>query len=728
MVSCIYFTDPAIRAVFKESIESIKRRYVYNYYCIQFLPSNDSTIDFNSQYPKLLKITPTPEHYDHTANFIKETRNRYLNQSSGEVEEPIREFRSDTQSPLSITRSLDEPDSSAAFQRKTISPAIKPELPTIRLNQVHGRPVEEVSPHYSIISVTSKNGNTFLPNESTVDLKKSPRHIDDPEHQKKTVNCLPRKSKVKTMPMRRVLDSSVLGNKVDPKGSQTEPHDRASFSKHNETVKTLVPFRWPACAKVIHWTLTKIFRVKTIEIRESDEDNLREYQCGINGKQGEPSRIFRDFTDDSDPGSPPMPARNDSVSFHPDIDLKNTGTSSKAAAFYTHKRFSSLTFDDTSGDEDAASNSVTTTRKDRLTSASSLYNIKQAHSSSIGEKESAHPLRRVSSINIGSLQRARARKLSISTFPFNRQVVERDAEPSSPTTKFVSSIGLTKMLSRGRSMSFSWSKLTSTKGKAGPCPDTSTSALDQTSTVDSEVNNNKEVVEMTELPAESSSKMIGEPIDKDIYNDDLDNLTTDKPGSSRSRSPIPQEIAATLTPSSPAIASTPSPSPSRTEYPMQLSPRPRTQYKKPAVIGHQQRSRQGSATVINAPHFLCRTVKRISKKKKRSSVISTEDTTHMSELVHGASGSPQGPQLPIQSSFYVGEEPEEEMLTIQEQSVPVDNEQEGLSHGHTTISFISNWQDAESVENNRIIGISEAWDLDEQLRKQLEFAEQVSHI
>jgi hypothetical protein len=750
MVSCIYFTDPAIGAVFRESIESVKQKYVYNYYSVQFLPSNDTTIDLNAQYPILLKITPTSEHYDHTAEFVKEARNRYFGQSPGEAEESVRDLRSNTQSPVSMTRfglrSLDETDGSAPFQFNTASPIFKKELPTMRLNKIHGRPVNSVSPppekQYSIISVTSKNGNAFLPNESAIDLKELPKYVDELEHQKLTTAiCLSGRKKIVTIPMRRVHESSVLEKKANLKNTFKNPQLRGSvsFPKHNTTVEILVPFKWPVSAKVIHWILIKIFRVKTIDIRESDEDNLSECQYGIQMKQGEPSRVFRDFTDGSDPGTPCMPARNDSISFHPDVELRNTGASSRTTAPYMQKCPSSMSLDDASCDEDIGSkhSAITANKRQRLTSASSMCSIKRPNSSFIGERMPIHPLRRVSSINVASLQRERARKLSISAPFFHKQDTEGSIDRSLPTIKFVSSMGLSKMLNRGRSMSFSWNRLTNVKGKAGPSPETSTHALGQTVPMAVEAKNDNEATEMGELPSApaetSSSKMIGEPIDKDIYNVDLDNLVTDdnKPSSSHSKSPVsPETATTTLSPPSPAMISTPVSS--QIDYPISLSPRPRSQYKKPALIGKQQHSRQITTVATDVPHLLSRTVKRISKRKKRASLLSIEDNTHLSEFFHGSTSGSQSPttqsKSPTHSSSYFSEEPEELMLTIRGQPTTIDTEQTGLSHGHTTINFISNWEDAENVESNRIIGISEPWDLDEQLRKQYEFAEQVQRL
>lgn len=699
MVSCIYFTDPAIGAVFKESIESIKQKYIYNYYSVQFIPSEDFTIDLNSQYPRLLKITLTPTHYTETTDFFKQMHNKYLAQSPGQVEVSVRDLKRDIQSHGSTTQSGFRRDSTT-FQLKTTGLKTKPALPTIILNNVHGRPVEEISLaygiRYNIISVTSKNGNIFMPNELTVDS----RHADnynsiDPEHQtNKTVICS-LKSKMVTIPMYRVHNSSIFGSKVGANASQCR--GRSSFSKSTETIETLVPFAWPICTKAIHWILIKIFRVKIIEIRELDEDNFSECQYGDNVYQS--SNVFHDFTDSSDPSITRIPPRCDSAEFLPDVDFQNTSNYPEGISTHIPKQ-SSLPSDDANSDEDVVSrhSSITPSKDHASTFMTSEDSINHYCDSSTGEKTPRYPLKRVSSINVASIQRDRTKQSSNLASPLHRRVAQREMDRSSPTNRFPPSMSLARMLNRGRSVSFSWTKLTSANGKtASSASETPTSTLSLSQTAELESSSDNRTTEKTDLTS-SVSNIIYE--DTCNYNQNVptkDSTTSSASNnSSGNESAGPQELFVTLAPPPPAIISSSSSPPN---YLKALSPRPRSQYKRPSSSEQTQSSRQCSSTVLDS----------------FTTLFPTEDNKHLSKLSHNSGRSQIHDLYPVQRISYASNEG------------PGD-EQAGLSQGHTSINFVSNWQDTENVETNRTIDISEPWDLDEQLRNQLQFAEIISRL
>ncbi|KAG1116584.1 hypothetical protein G6F42_013657 [Rhizopus arrhizus] len=57
------------------------------------------------------------------------------------------------------------------------------------------------------------------------------------------------------------------------------------------------------------------------------------------------------------------------------------------------------------------------------------------------------------------------------------------------------------------------------------------------------------------------------------------------------------------------------------------------------------------------------------------------------------------------------------------------DQQEGFAQGYTTIEFISNWQESNINDDlSRIIGISEPWDLRQQLKQQFELADEIAHM
>lgn len=697
MISCIYFTDPAIRAVLKESIDKIKHRYVYDYFVIKYQPGTDSAVHADAQYPKILKIVHVTDKMDRTPEYVQQVQDRYFSPDFEITEE---------NSALHAERSMLGPLDHRTIdptQFQSIPPTHKPEIPTITIEILHHKSDWETSHnngHYSVLNATSVNGNTYIPNEEIVDTS------NDTECSSKCIKSM----KFQTIPMHRVDNTFDVGINMNRKNQYSHPH---RYLKHTEKVETLVPYKYPRAARMIHWILVSIFRVKLIQDHHDSDDDYSDDDIVINPgtRQGGPSGMFRDFTDSSDVGSSKLPRRNDSISFHPEVELKGIPPLSKISSLYTQRDIGSISFEDIDRSQPEGSTII---RKRSMPEVLSRGSSSQ-YAKSVGEdKLSVLPVRRASSINIATLQRNRVNKKPMDTPSTTSSPADKELQRTALPSKLTSSIGLSKVLNRGRSMSFSWTRLTHAKGKnnmSGSPLNLEPLTAKSTDSVSSvgENSNNAAFTEMNSL-GNARSRTIGELSQADH--------------SSMTEVDVDRNID--------------TPEPVLSFYPQELSPRPRSQYKKATLPLNVVQTKQESAISSTAePHSISKVANKLNKNKQqqRKSIISNnEQSLYLNELFYGIAPTFQNrvdlddikkrDSMQSELSRFESDKKSPDEKRISDLSM---DEQEGFSQGYTTIDFISNWQE-NNDESNRITGFSEPWDLRQQLKQQYELADEIAHM
>ncbi|KAL0140007.1 hypothetical protein V8B55DRAFT_1503343 [Mucor lusitanicus] len=701
MISCIYFTDPAIRAVVKESIHKLKQRYVYDYFSIKYEPGTDPSVQAASHYPKILKIVPVTDDIDRTPEYVQEVRNRYFSQDL--------EIQGGGGTERSMLDPLDH-HTIDPTQFQSRPPSHKPDVPTITIQTAHHASDWENSPQerrYSVLNATSIHGHTYTPNEAVAAAADTKRR--------------PSAARAKTIPMHRVDNTVDVGVNMSRKNHHYSPHQHR-YLKHTERVETLVPYKFPVMARMVHWLLIHVFRVKAEPPHRHDsDDDDSDDDDSDNGdffarpgrRPDGPSRTFRDYTDGSDPESPKLMRRNDSISFHPDVELK-----SAASLLYSQQRDVGSTSSVQFPPEGSTTATITTTgRMARKRSMPEIFFLRRGSDSRYarGLKEGGtspeFPLRRVSSINVATLQRNRVNKkpvksASIQTSP---PLESRDSAPSSNKP----SIGLSKMLNRGRSMSFSWTRLTNAKGKYA-LPGSPLNLEQPLSQTDSASNPSGQNVPSSS-DAASSGHTRSKTISDVVHPADHISMMDMQVGHHSINIPAEPELS---------------------YYPKELSPRPRSQYKKPPTISKSllQERRESAATVAAG---MSKAANRLSKRKqqnRRSSVISDrEQSFYLHELFYGYQQVLDLEDLTLKHNSMQSElsrfESDKKSPDIKRISDLSMDQQEGFAQGHTSIEFISNWQESNiNDDSHRIMGISEPWDLRQQLKQQFELADEIAHM
>lgn len=536
MVSCVYFTDPAIGAVFRESKEAIKKKYVYDYYCVKYKPGTDPSIQPKSQYPQVVRVVPNTEN-NNSNIFINQMRPTFIEEENdGDDLEANPAAMSTTGGdtfidPLDVSY-IHSHMSSTPQQQGSVSPLTthKPGVPTMEVHKTHPRsrrPSEATTTaglggqsssaatssskqydrrRYSVISVTSTNGKVFLPNDVIMD-NATERRTGFMDIFKES------RHHVTTIPMRRVSRDDLKKYPNAAANVIMQHHPHGGFTQHADVVETLVPFQWPKMAKFIHWTLVSIFKVRPVGRSDSDAQDLLndELVCKFKGKYcseksggtGQPTRVFRDYTDSSEPGTPPLlPIIATSPSSAGSIQspiLTGTRDPSSAVSFKDVSNESS----DVRLSKQVASTELLSASQSSLLKVSPLL-IPKPRARSIGADSSYYPtsplalsmtsatssagghsgpthtspyspgsagnkkslMRRVSTINVASLQRGHVKELTGT--PPVRPIGYLERRPSSSTSsssnKLVNTLGLAKMWPRKGSIQFNWGKFGSSRG------------------------------------------------------------------------------------------------------------------------------------------------------------------------------------------------------------------------------------------------------------------------
>lgn len=453
MVGCIYFTDPAINAAFKEFADIIKTKYVYDYFDVEYQPGNSTDINSGVQNLKSVEIAPL---FRGSINYIPPPTIAKLEETSNQ-ETPANETVDITEKPITISKSATSRLPNDNSQTTTANPSAyntlnsQPVMPTMQIQSQDAIVNTSVSKRrYSVVKALSTNGNIFSFDETAETSNNNNRHGQ-------TLPSFYKKDKASIIPMRRL--SSIPTETMD-----------ISFNFHTKTSRNtqkLIPFKFPMFAKFMHWVLIHIFRVKPVEVRE-DADF-----------QQEPIDSFRNFTEENS-----GPSTN-SPDGQPDVSRENLKRSS---------------YFDSSDDLNAKRKLELSTLKYDHSSQANL------ESRSINESRMKAlpviPLRRASSINVATLQRQRFKnRIDLS----NSSSAEESISENSSRSVATSAYGkppriLTRML--GRRLSTNWNKFTKGKQNIDASSITSELAhLRKIENLDTPVN---QVVR--DPPSESSSK------------------------------------------------------------------------------------------------------------------------------------------------------------------------------------------------------------------------------
>lgn len=636
MVSCIYFTDPAIGAVLQDFKDSLKKKYVFDYYSVKFQPGKDPTIQAKSQYPRLISVVPLSG--THTPDESYRVRSMYF--STGQT--------STNAGEIYINNPLEMSHLHPHLGHVPIK--YKPEIPTMEVHKAREEH-NHSDRRYSVVSVTSVAGKVFLPNEIL-------------QHKTTTnkFNCF-QNSNISTIPMRRVCD--VKKTPLDAR------RHRRAYSKNAGTVEMLVPYKFPKTAKCLHWVLVSIFRVKPIATDETQEEPAAN------------PRVFYDYTDSSHPGSPVRPEF-----VHP-AQVIDTDEPSGSATPITLSR-----------------------TKTRRTGSDNSLNLERSGAAEDDGYLKEHPIRKVSSINVASLYRSKFKKKNVTliTPDVAGEGEGASSVTSSNNSKFASSLRLSKILGRGRSMSFSRSRITRPAKKStlsSPITSLVTTALPTTTDIE------MSKMDTTEETGEASSSQVGKSV--------------------------------ILAP-----------------FSGELSPRPAIRYRKRIL------KRRGTPVPRSAPIRQPRTLSQIERDRARRISAFTDNDNYLFSLTLLFDGErneydveddqdeayPTADDIlqPLTVTFTPTEEarlssigksleptiePPMESVSQEPKRVkrprrsiePIQDAHEGFVEGSTIVDYISNWPEgSESGEDTRVTVYSEPWDIEEQYKKQLEFKKDISYI
>ncbi|KAI8889478.1 hypothetical protein K501DRAFT_316011 [Backusella circina FSU 941] len=251
MVTCVYLSDPAILNFIREIKYQIKKKYMYDYFSVRYQPGFNPDSTPSREYPHILKLVPLKE--DVSESYKSAIRSSLIN------EEASINFIYHPNIELKQIRGI----SAADYNR----------------NSTHQQ-------RYSIMTITSKTGGVYLPNEvyDFDSLTTSRSHF---------------------IPMRLTLDRKKV--QMMPAKSlvlnQPESSTRGARAQHTEMIETLVVYEHPCLAKFIHWVLASIFRVKPLMGDEEGEEYNKRKKHEKNPAIATtiPKRVFRDFTNSSNP-------------------------------------------------------------------------------------------------------------------------------------------------------------------------------------------------------------------------------------------------------------------------------------------------------------------------------------------------------------------------------------------------------------------------------------------
>lgn len=674
MVSCIYYTDPALIAVFKEGLENLKKRYVYDYFSVRYQPSADPTVKTKRQYPERVKIIevsnintssplgisfgfdPAISHEENVGPSNLLTTSESISTSNGtsrisphynsstnfppHMKDPRRpsvSFKVDVPS-VEVCKPLD-----GSFKDKTLTPQRR----------------------FSVLSVTSVHGKTYVPNEK-IDNTKRPR-MDS--HRTSD------RSKIQTIPMHCISDDRNTDNERRAIITNSQTYS------DNGSIMTIVPYQYPCGAQFLHWVLVTVFRVSPSKRRNSNEE-----------EDAPAARVFRDFTDNSNPTSPQI-----SSAF-----TVNTPTILPA----------SLKLSD--ADQKLISGSSTQKHAKNISGGSNSPPPRAFNSDLIRDGEDdcddsykEFPMRKASTINLGSMYR---NKESASHLPPKEGSVGKHSRSTSSTS--FSAFGLAKIFNRDKAISNS----------LGMVPRISKKILAPTSPRSSGITSASKdnSILMKNTANDGNTNQVRQVEDTRRHTFTSDNRATaivEKPES------IHSNVSITC------------------PFPAELSPRPIT--KKPdtnlndTLINLKHRSICSSTTKRSDPDSVSHVYQRLSifGENPVSFKTSNEELPNISRNISSSSitqtnlakeADLKEKRISMGSEISTLDDYEKRLSLV---SVPeVTGDHDGLSQGFTTINFISNWQDHDSDDSTRIMVHSEVWNIEKQFRAQIALAEAMEHV
>ncbi|KAG1298717.1 hypothetical protein G6F62_001340 [Rhizopus arrhizus] len=376
MVACIYFTDPAICTIFSEVKEAIKRKYVYDYYTILFQPSPDSS--YKDDYPKLVKIVNTQIHESREnirhSVLVNDMKKKQLRDVGSEVD--IGEFFRGAHAEK------------VDLEKNALLP------PSVELQIIRGQHVGSAK-NYNIVSVTSKNGRSFVPSDNFIN-----------ENDQPYVPCC-QYSSVSVIPLKKAYEST-----RSSRSDRSNNFPNASLqAKNDSATERLTPFKYPRLARFMHWMLISVVRIKPVKPTSTSSLNSTKEDTQANDNKGD-DRIAGVSNNHSDLSS--------------EIKQRPCLTKESSLNYISENQFSPT--DITPAATDPSS--------DFIDSATRELSEKACE-----DKSSDRSSRRASSINIAILQRSRHYKeesgLHVTLTDDNIEVVP--ITPNSSSARFIAS-------------------------------------------------------------------------------------------------------------------------------------------------------------------------------------------------------------------------------------------------------------------------------------------------
>ncbi|KAG1466439.1 hypothetical protein G6F46_001039 [Rhizopus delemar] len=376
MVACIYFTDPAICTIFSEVKEAIKRKYVYDYYTILFQPSPDS--GDKDDYPKLVKIVNTQIHEsrENTRHsvLVNDMKKKQLRDVGSEVD--IGEFFRGAHAEK------------VDLEKNALLP------PSVELKIIRGQHVGSAKT-YNIVSVTSKNGKSFVPSDNFINENDQPYAL-----------CCQYNS-ITVIPLKKSYESTRSSS-----SDRSKNFPNVSLqAKNDSATEHLAPFKYPRLAKFMHWMLISVVRIKPVKPTSTPSLNSTRESAQANDNK-EDDRTADISNNQSDLSS--------------EIKQRPCLTKESSLNYMSENQFSPT--DITPAATDPSSDFIDSTTREFSEKA---YEDKNSDRSS----------RRASSINIATLQRLRHYKeesgLHVTLTDDNIEVVPMT--PNSSSARFIAS-------------------------------------------------------------------------------------------------------------------------------------------------------------------------------------------------------------------------------------------------------------------------------------------------
>lgn len=670
MVSCIYFTDPALIAVFKEEIESLKKKYVYDYYTVRYQPSsNPTTVKSKGQYPERVKIkenlnTPAASPLGISINLDYDLTHEEAVRSPDFLSTSYENYNANNGLSRVNYRTSSNAHPHASDPRRP-SVSFKLDVPSVEVRKpLHGSSKDQTANaqrRFSVISVTSVNGKTFTPHKKIV---------ENTEHSWR--DSLKSRNRIQTIPMHLIS------------GEKTTVSERKAIIakspllSDNGNIETIVPFKHPRGAKFMHWVLVNIFQVSLAKPTDPTEEE----------QDTPPARVFRDFTDNSNPNSPqisstPVAHSTPVLSLSHNLSNSDIQYISSPVTKKHRKTFS----------EDIKS---TTPPPPRAYSSE----VSRGAEDDIDDVLTEFSLRKASTINIATMYR---KKDPISHHP----AVEISSNKTSPRSGF----GLAKLFHREKFMPNSLGVVPRSSSQKPVSPTSPKSPHVTPANIDNQI-----PLKNSTNNGSTSQVRRGESIRKQALTRDICTTSVvEKPASIRSNASI------------------------KSPFPSELSPRPVTK---------SDTNVRDALSTLRRGSFSSSTTKKsnldsVAHLNPRLSIFGEESILSNDGGLQDTEGAASSSEIiqrnPLNEPDFTGEKRisvNSELTTFEDyenrlslvSDPEVAGDQDGLSHGFTAISFISNWQEHDSDDSTRIVVHAEAWDIEEQFRAQIALAEAMKHV